>query len=78
LRREFSPKVIVALTWGALRGGISIALALALPDVPARSALITTTYAVVVFSILVQGLTVVRVLRSPVLQASSKARAAEE
>ena len=78
LRDEFSPKVIVALTWGGLRGGISIALALALPDVPARSALITTTYAVVVFSILVQGLTVVRVLRSPLLQASSKARAAEE
>ena len=78
LRREFSRKVIVALTWGGLRGGISIALALALPDVPARNALITTTYAVVVFSILVQGLTVVRVLRSPVLQASSKARAAEE
>ena len=78
LRRDFSPKVIVALTWGGLRGGISIALALALPDVPARSALVTTTYAIVVFSILVQGLTVVRVLRSPLLQASSKARAAEE
>jgi CPA1 family monovalent cation:H+ antiporter len=78
LRKEFSRKVIVALTWGGLRGGISIALALALPDVPARNALITTTYAIVVFSILVQGLTVVRVLRSPVLQASSKARAADE
>ena len=78
LRSEFSPKVIVALTWGGLRGGISIALALALPDVPARSALITTTYAIVVFSILVQGLTVVRVLRSRVLQASSNARAADE
>ncbi|MGA8004836.1 MAG: sodium:proton antiporter [Burkholderiales bacterium] len=78
LRSEFSPKVIVALTWGGLRGGISIALALALPDVSARSALITTTYAVVVFSILVQGLTVVRVMRRLGLQANSKARAADE
>jgi len=78
LRAGFPPKVIVALTWGGLRGGISIALALALPDVASRGALITITYAVVVFSILVQGLTVVRVLRSPLLQASSKARAADE
>lgn len=45
------------LTWGGLRGGISVALALALPDLPYKNAILTATYAVVVFSILVQGLT---------------------
>ncbi|MGE5130232.1 MAG: cation:proton antiporter, partial [Sphingomonadaceae bacterium] len=78
LRAEFPPKVILALTWGGLRGGISIALALSLPDVPWRGALVTVTYAVVVFSIVVQGLSVVSVLRRVGLQASSNARAAEE
>jgi len=78
LRHEFPPKVIVALTWGGLRGGISIAMALSLPDVAARGALVTVTYVVVVFSILVQGLTVARVLRGSAAQASSNARAAEE
>jgi len=63
LRREFPPRVIGLLTWGGLRGGISIALALSLPAAPERSALITVTYVVVVFSILVQGLTLSRLLR---------------
>jgi CPA1 family monovalent cation:H+ antiporter len=78
LRREFPLRVIGALTWGGLRGGISIAMALSLPDVAARSALVSVTYVVVVFSILVQGLTVARVLRGAAFQASSKARAADE
>ena len=63
LRREFPPRVIGLLTWGGLRGGISIALALSLPAGPERSALITVTYVVVVFSILVQGLTLAPLLR---------------
>lgn len=63
LRHEFPPRVIGLLTWGGLRGGISIALALSLPAAPERSALITVTYVVVVFSILVQGLTLSRLLR---------------
>ena len=46
------------LTWGGLRGGISVALVLALPVGPSRDLLLTMTYAVVVFSILVQGLTI--------------------
>lgn len=46
------------LTWGGLRGGISVALVLALPDGAQRDLLLTMTYAVVVFSILVQGLTI--------------------
>ena len=51
------------LTWSGLRGGISIALALSLPVGPHRSTLVTMTYVVVCFSILVQGLTVQRVVQ---------------
>jgi CPA1 family monovalent cation:H+ antiporter len=64
LRHEFPPRVIGLLTWAGLRGGISIALALSLPAAPERGALITVTYVVVVFSILVQGLTLSRLLKS--------------
>ena len=46
------------LTWGALRGGISVAMALSLPTSDAREPLLTATYVVVIFSIIVQGLTV--------------------
>ncbi len=46
------------LTWSGLRGGISVALALSLPLGPYRSTLVTMTYVVVCFSILVQGLSV--------------------
>jgi CPA1 family monovalent cation:H+ antiporter len=63
LRHEFPPRVVGLLTWGGLRGGISIALALSLPAGSEREALITVTYVVVVFSILVQGLTLARLLR---------------
>ena len=56
--RSFSPRVIRVLTWGGLRGGISIALALSLPAGPEREAILVITYVVVVFSIVVQGLTV--------------------
>jgi CPA1 family monovalent cation:H+ antiporter len=55
--RSFSPGVVTILTWGALRGGISVALALSLPESETRDVLVTVTYIVVVFSILVQGLT---------------------
>lgn len=51
------------LTWAGLRGGISVALALALPPGEARSIILTVTYCVVLFSIVVQGLTVGRVVR---------------
>src|SRR5205085_12441683 len=48
---------IAILTWAGLRGGVSIALALILPPSPYRGRLIVVCYAVVVFSMLVQGLT---------------------
>ncbi len=54
---------IPVLTWGGVRGGISIALALSIPDVPERSAILTATYAVAVFTIVVQGLTLSRVAK---------------
>jgi CPA1 family monovalent cation:H+ antiporter len=51
------------LTWGGLRGGISVALALSLPQFAGRDAVLNATYAVVVFAIVVQGLTVGRLIR---------------
>jgi CPA1 family monovalent cation:H+ antiporter len=54
------------LTWGGLRGGISVALALALPMGPQRDIVLALTYCVVVFSILGQGLTIGRVVRTAV------------
>lgn len=62
LRREFSPNAIKILTWGGLRGGISVALALSIPVGPERDLILVITYAVVVFSILVQGLTIGRLI----------------
>ncbi len=65
LRRAgpFSPHAVKILTWSGLRGGISVALALSLPAGPTRDLLVTVTYVVVVFSIVVQGLTVGGVAR---------------
>jgi CPA1 family monovalent cation:H+ antiporter len=62
LRQEFPPRVIGILTWGGLRGAISVALALSLPYGAQRDAIITVTYVIVLFSILVQGLTLTRLL----------------
>jgi CPA1 family monovalent cation:H+ antiporter len=62
LVREFTARTVTILTWGGQRGGVSVALALSLPMSPSRDALVTITYAVVVFSILEQGVTIDRVL----------------
>jgi CPA1 family monovalent cation:H+ antiporter len=64
LRREFSPGAVKILTWGGLRGGVSVALALSLPASEARDVILAITYAVVVFSILVQGLTIGRLVKA--------------
>ncbi|TKR55075.1 sodium:proton antiporter [Allopusillimonas ginsengisoli] len=61
---NLSPNAWRVLTWGGLRGGISVALALSIPLGPEREVVLTLTYCVVVFSILIQGLTVERVVRT--------------
>ncbi len=57
-RLDFRPKTNMIMTWGGLRGGISIALALSLTHSMHRELFLVMTYIIVVFSILIQGLTV--------------------
>ncbi len=64
LNHTFTPKIVRILTWGGLRGGISIALVLTLPAGEHREALLVITYVIVIFSILVQGMTVGKLVKS--------------
>jgi CPA1 family monovalent cation:H+ antiporter len=62
-RERFTPGAVRILTWAGLRGGISVALALSLPDIPEKPLILACTYIVVLFSVIVQGLTIKKVLR---------------
>jgi len=64
LKEQMTKKTLVILTWGGLRGGISIALALSIPISLNRDIWVTITYVVVCFSILVQGMTIAKVAKS--------------
>jgi CPA1 family monovalent cation:H+ antiporter len=63
LRKTFTPGSVPMLTWGGLRGGISVALALSLPHDAYREEILFATYCVVVFSVVVQGLTIPLLIR---------------
>jgi CPA1 family monovalent cation:H+ antiporter len=62
-RDGYGPYTTRLLTWGGLRGGIAISLALSLPDVEYRPEIVTATFAVVLFTITVQGLTIGPIIR---------------
>ncbi len=62
LKAKYTPGAVAVLTWGGLRGGISVALVLSLPNIPEKESLLAITYGVVIFSIIIQGLTVKKVV----------------
>lgn len=62
LKTDFHPHVVKILTWGGLRGGISVALALSIPAGPERDIIVAVTYIIVVCSIIIQGLTIQRLV----------------
>jgi len=74
---EFLPHTSTIMAWGGLRGGISVALALSLPEHMNRELFLTVTYVVVVFSIIVQGLTIgklaTRLIGKDMMQPSASA-----
>ena len=63
LRNSFHPHVVKILTWGGLRGGISVALALSLPSSEERDIIVAITYIIVVLSISLQGLTIGKLIK---------------
>lgn len=58
LKNQHENNIIKILTWGGLRGGLAVALALSLPNSTHKDLILTLTYAVVVFAIIVQGSTI--------------------
>jgi monovalent cation:H+ antiporter, CPA1 family len=69
LSRRYASLLI--LTWGGLRGGLSVAMALSLPEGPVKDSILTIAYGIVVFSIVVQGLTLEPLARRILLNPAS-------
>lgn len=69
---DFVPGTRRILVWGGIKGGISVALALSLPEFPGREYVLTATYAVVVTSVFVQGLTVGKLIEIVVTRQKSE------
>jgi CPA1 family monovalent cation:H+ antiporter len=61
LKIKFEKNAVTILTWGGLRGGLSVAMALSLPQNMHRDKIVLITYIIVIFSIVVQGLTIGKV-----------------
>lgn len=61
MKTTFSPQTVKVLVWGGIRGGVSIALAMSIPKSEYSEIILSITYCVVVFSIIVQGLTIAKV-----------------
>lgn len=72
-KNKFSNHTIVVLCWGGIRGGVSIALALSLVNPEYKNIILSITYIVVIFSIVVQGLTIAKVANKGKLKAESAA-----
>ncbi|MEE9320885.1 MAG: sodium:proton antiporter [Granulosicoccus sp.] len=64
MKIDFHPHAVKILTWGGLRGGISVALALSIPASPERDVIVAVTYVIVVLSILLQGLTIGKLIKA--------------
>lgn len=72
LRTRFSPQTVKVLVWGGIRGGVSIALAMSIPKSEYSEIILSITYCVVVFSIIVQGLTIAKVANPKKIETEEK------
>ncbi|MCE3075259.1 cation:proton antiporter [Chryseobacterium gwangjuense] len=72
LRTRFNPQTVKVLVWGGIRGGVSIALAMSIPKSEYSEIILSITYCVVVFSIIVQGLTIAKVANPKKIETEEK------